>query len=491
MIALVLITAALAAPSTASAGTRARSTEMKWTMFHLVNARARRNHGLRPLRLNARALEDRLAAQPADGGPQDRLPHGEPLRHRSAATGPNRWGENVGMAGTVRAARNGRSWRARRTARTSSAARSTGRWASGVVRVRRRRLGHADLLRVAEAAARRPEPGRVPSRASARIWRSATVSCARSVTPSIASCRMKRRSRSYGIGPLREERLDRLVDRAGRPRPRGLVSAIWRRRLNRSSSIDCCAQRCQRVPAAMPSSCCLEPVDLQPLAQQEEPARDLEHRTARGVGDLDDVGPVHELALERVPLGDLGRDALGHQPARRVLVLLAPRVGADLVDHLRELVEGLRATRRSRPPGAGRSRSRGTSGRSSPRASRRPSSARSARRGRSARRATSTAAHRSTAPVTSRAIRNARTTSEARAPVSVDHPRDERDPLRVHDVVRGDRRDQLAPQRVLGDQVSEPLHDLAREVPLDDPARGTASPAGPSPGATAAIARFA
>ena len=36
--------------------------------------------------------------------------------------------------------------------------------------------------------------------------------------------------------------------------------------------------------------------------------------------------------------------------------------------------------------------------------------------------------------------------------------------LRVHDVVRDDRRDQLAAQRVLGQQVAEPLHDLRREV---------------------------
>jgi uncharacterized protein YkwD len=98
--ALVLITAALAAPSTASAGTRARSTEMKWTMFHLVNV-ARRHHGLNPLQLNAR-LSKTAFGHSLKMANRNTVFHTANLYDTVRRYRPNRWGENVGMASTVR-----------------------------------------------------------------------------------------------------------------------------------------------------------------------------------------------------------------------------------------------------------------------------------------------------------------------------------------------------------------------------------------------------
>lgn len=100
MIALVLITAALAAPSTASAGTRARSTQMKWTMFHLVNI-ARRNHGLNPLEINAR-LSKTAYGHSLRMAKSRTVFHTANLYDTVRRYRPNRWGENVGMASTVR-----------------------------------------------------------------------------------------------------------------------------------------------------------------------------------------------------------------------------------------------------------------------------------------------------------------------------------------------------------------------------------------------------
>ena len=101
VIALVLITAALVAPSTASAGTRARSTEMKWTMFHLVNV-ARWNHGLKPLQLNARLSKSAFGHSRQDG--EDAGPCSTPRTSTTPVRRyrPHRWGENVGMASSVR-----------------------------------------------------------------------------------------------------------------------------------------------------------------------------------------------------------------------------------------------------------------------------------------------------------------------------------------------------------------------------------------------------
>jgi len=100
VIALVLITAALATPSTASAGTRARTTEMKWTMFHLVNA-ARRSHGLNPLQMNAR-LSKTTYDHSIKMANRKTVFHTPDLYDTVRRYRPNRWGENVGMASTVR-----------------------------------------------------------------------------------------------------------------------------------------------------------------------------------------------------------------------------------------------------------------------------------------------------------------------------------------------------------------------------------------------------
>ena len=75
----------------------------------------------------------------------------------------------------------------------------------------------------------------------------------------------------------------------------------------------------------------------------------------------------------------------------------------------------------------------------------------------------SISSQRSTAPVTSRAIRYARHVGRFRARLGHD-ARHERDALRVHDVVRHQHRDQLAAQGVLVQHRAEPLHDLRREI---------------------------
>lgn len=100
LIALVLITAALAAPSTASAGVRTRSAELRWTMFHLVN-QARRSHGLTPLQLNADLSKTawRHSTRMVESGT---VFHTANLYDAVRRYRPSHWGENVGMAGTVR-----------------------------------------------------------------------------------------------------------------------------------------------------------------------------------------------------------------------------------------------------------------------------------------------------------------------------------------------------------------------------------------------------
>jgi uncharacterized protein YkwD len=98
--ALVLIAAALATTVPASAGTRTPATEMKWTMFHLVNT-ARRNHGLKALNLNATLSRTawRHSTRMAERGT---VFHTANLYDTVRRYDPRRWGENVGMAGTVR-----------------------------------------------------------------------------------------------------------------------------------------------------------------------------------------------------------------------------------------------------------------------------------------------------------------------------------------------------------------------------------------------------
>ncbi len=100
VIALVLITATLATPSAAFAGTRTRAGQMRWTMFHLVN-KARRSHGIDPLAMDARLSRTayrhstRMAARRT-------VFHTTNLYDTVRRYRPNRWGENVGMADTVR-----------------------------------------------------------------------------------------------------------------------------------------------------------------------------------------------------------------------------------------------------------------------------------------------------------------------------------------------------------------------------------------------------
>ena len=78
----------------------------------------------------------------------------------------------------------------------------------------------------------------------------------------------------------------------------------------------------------------------------------------------------------------------------------------------------------------------------------------------------SMSAHRSIEPVTSRAILNALHHLGRAGARLGHHPRDERDPLCVDDVVRGDRRHELPLQRMVLDQVAVPLHHRRREVGL-------------------------
>lgn len=100
MFALVLIAAALATTAPASAGPRARSREMKWTVLHLVND-ARRSHGLHALRLNADLSKTawRHSTRMAARGT---IFHTANLYDAVRRYRPSRWGENVGMAGTAR-----------------------------------------------------------------------------------------------------------------------------------------------------------------------------------------------------------------------------------------------------------------------------------------------------------------------------------------------------------------------------------------------------
>ncbi|MEO8476908.1 MAG: CAP domain-containing protein [Actinomycetota bacterium] len=99
-IALVLITATLATPSAAFAGARARAGQMRWTMFHLVN-NARRNHGLDPLAMDAR-LSRTAHRHSMLMAARRTVFHTANLYDTVRRYRPNRWGENVGMAGTVR-----------------------------------------------------------------------------------------------------------------------------------------------------------------------------------------------------------------------------------------------------------------------------------------------------------------------------------------------------------------------------------------------------
>ena len=84
----------------------------------------------------------------------------------------------------------------------------------------------------------------------------------------------------------------------------------------------------------------LEPIDIEPLSEEEESARHLEDRPSGGARHRDDVRPVYQLVLERVPARQLVEDAFRGEARRLPLALLAPRLGTDLIDHRGQLTEG-------------------------------------------------------------------------------------------------------------------------------------------------------
>ncbi len=99
LISLALIVASFAALAPASAETTT-PTERKWDMFHLVN-KARRSHGLARLRMHdliSRKALHHSRSMSADG----RIYHSSNLYGTVRRYRPRAWGENVGMAGTVR-----------------------------------------------------------------------------------------------------------------------------------------------------------------------------------------------------------------------------------------------------------------------------------------------------------------------------------------------------------------------------------------------------
>ena len=179
--------------------------------------------------------------------------------------------------------------------------------------------------------------------------------------------------------------------------------------------------------------------------------------------ERDDVGTVHQLTLEGVTARDLFGNALRHQPPHVELVFLAPRVRTDLPDQRGELgerrtlvVDRLRQSFAVRlhqvPTGRGLHQ-------------------------------VVDAAHQlgldtrvdhgverldrfptldGTGDVASDPV-GAHDVGRMRAGLG-HHPRRERDPRGVHDVVGDDRRDQLTLQRVLGDEMPESLDDGGREV---------------------------
>lgn len=99
LISLAVIVASLAtlAPLSAAATT---PTERKWDMFHLVN-KARRNNGLRPLHMHD-FLSRKALRHSRSMSEQGRVYHSSDLYGTLRRYKPRSWGENVGMAGTVR-----------------------------------------------------------------------------------------------------------------------------------------------------------------------------------------------------------------------------------------------------------------------------------------------------------------------------------------------------------------------------------------------------
>ncbi len=88
-----------------------------------------------------------------------------------------------------------------------------------------------------------------------------------------------------------------------------------------------------------PLDLALEPGELERLAEPEERARDLLDRAPAEPRDRDDVGRVLERAAVGVIAGHLAGHALFGKAGRDLLALLAPLLGAERRQDLRELPE--------------------------------------------------------------------------------------------------------------------------------------------------------
>ncbi|MDH4113584.1 MAG: CAP domain-containing protein [Actinomycetota bacterium] len=96
----VLLAAVLLAAVPVTAGAASSSTEMRRKLLSLTNS-ARRNNGLRALTLNWRLSRDALAHS-RRMAERHTVYHTSNLYRLVKRWRPSTWGENVGMAGTVR-----------------------------------------------------------------------------------------------------------------------------------------------------------------------------------------------------------------------------------------------------------------------------------------------------------------------------------------------------------------------------------------------------
>ena len=182
------------------------------------------------------------------------------------------------------------------------------------------------------------------------------------------------------------------------------------------------------------------------------------------MGYGDDVRCVNQLALERGAAGERRGNPLRDQALRDLLVLLAPRLGTDLVDLRRELGEGIprRVHRIGQPLPGGLDEVPPRGHLDEP-------------------------VHAGQEIVLRHRVDDAvqlldllpsgdgsrHVSRDPERPDDIggmgadlgDHPRGERDALGVHDVVGGHRRDDLPLQRVLAEEVAESVDDRGREVP--------------------------
>ena len=256
---------------------------------------------------------------------------------------------------------------------------------------------------------------------------------------------------------------------------------ISRRIVYRSSSIEWTAHRCQRVFAGCSASRCSNQSIVEPLAEEEEAAGDLEHRAPRRPCHRDDVRPVHQLVLERVSPAQARRA----RPRRSVVSASRSRCSRHASGPICSITEdssrkadlacstaspSRRSGARTRYHRAVDSTSRSTAVISSFWI---PGSILPSR--------DSMSSHRDTASTTSRAILNARTTSAGVAPVSATSRETNVTPCEFTTsfdtiVAISSRRSGCSPS-----SRSEPLDDLLREVPRRGHARGTANREGRHP----------